>query len=241
MTVLYGQDSFTNLYSQMYGDPFEAVALLPEQIPYGLTQPELVLPFQPGEDYHLTSGPHRAWGYGSPWAAIDFAPADALTGCTVSPFLGDFDGTGTGLCVLPTARCWLIWIWMEMKSTGWVIFYLHVAAKDRVPVGTTLNIDDRIGHASCEGGVASGSHVHIARKYNGEWITAGGPIPFGYEQLGNGRHHGRIWWISHPKLQSNLCLSLFDHRISNLARLTWIPAIMGLNLTLRSQNDRRPI
>jgi hypothetical protein len=63
------------------------------------------------------------------------------------------------------------------ESTGWVIFYLHIANKDRVPAGTVLAVDDRIGHASCEGGVATGSHVHLARKYNGEWITAGGPVP----------------------------------------------------------------
>jgi len=35
-----------------------------------------------------------------------------------------------------------------------------------------------IGHPSCEGGPASGTHLHIARKYNGEWIGAAGPLPF---------------------------------------------------------------
>ncbi|MES0340644.1 MAG: hypothetical protein ABUK15_11410, partial [Anaerolineales bacterium] len=34
------------------------------------------------------------------------------------------------------------------------------------------------GHPSCEGGRATGTHVHLARKYNGEWIPAGGAIPF---------------------------------------------------------------
>jgi hypothetical protein len=37
---------------------------------------------------------------------------------------------------------------------------------------------DTLGHPSCEGGFATGTHVHIARKYNGEWIAADGPIPF---------------------------------------------------------------
>jgi hypothetical protein len=32
---------------------------------------------------------------------------------------------------------------------------------------------DRIGHPSCEGGAANATHVHIARRYNGEWIPAG--------------------------------------------------------------------
>jgi hypothetical protein len=39
-------------------------------------------------------------------------------------------------------------------------------------------MSDRIGHASCEGGISTGTHLHIARKYNGEWIAADGPIPF---------------------------------------------------------------
>jgi hypothetical protein len=37
---------------------------------------------------------------------------------------------------------------------------------------------DLLGHPSCEGGTATGTHVHFARKYNGEWILADGPIPF---------------------------------------------------------------
>ena len=35
-----------------------------------------------------------------------------------------------------------------------------------------------IGHASCEGGVSTGTHLHFARKYNGEWVLADGPLPF---------------------------------------------------------------
>ena len=57
-----------------------------------------------------------------------------------------------------------------------MLFYLHVAEKDRAQVGAQLNVDDLIGYASCEGGVATGTHVHFARKYNGEWIAADGPL-----------------------------------------------------------------
>jgi murein DD-endopeptidase MepM/ murein hydrolase activator NlpD len=64
------------------------------------------------------------------------------------------------------------------EQTGWALVYLHVATVDRVPVGTYLQQDDRIGHASCEGGQATGTHLHFARKYNGEWVAAVGPIPF---------------------------------------------------------------
>jgi hypothetical protein len=34
-----------------------------------------------------------------------------------------------------------------------------------------------VGHPSCEGGYSDGTHVHIARRYNGEWLAADGPLP----------------------------------------------------------------
>ena len=65
------------------------------------------------------------------------------------------------------------------EQTGWNILYLHISSEGRaVQKGDWVNAGDRIGHASCEGGVATGTHVHIARKYNGEWITADGALPF---------------------------------------------------------------
>jgi hypothetical protein len=64
------------------------------------------------------------------------------------------------------------------ERTGWVIFYFHIETKDRVAVGKELKAGDPIGHPSCEGGRTTGTHVHIARKYNGEWIPADSIIPF---------------------------------------------------------------
>jgi murein DD-endopeptidase MepM/ murein hydrolase activator NlpD len=64
------------------------------------------------------------------------------------------------------------------EQTGWVIIYMHVADKDRIAAGVSVKTDDPLGHASCEGGTSTGTHVHIARKYNGEWIAADGPLPF---------------------------------------------------------------
>jgi LasA protease len=58
------------------------------------------------------------------------------------------------------------------------LVYLHVAERERVPVGTWVNVDDPIGHPSCEGGTSTGTHVHLARKYNGEWLPANGMVPF---------------------------------------------------------------
>ena len=47
-----------------------------------------------------------------------------------------------------------------------------------VEAGEFVEQGDLIGHPSCEGGLATGTHVHITRKYNGEWILADGPLPF---------------------------------------------------------------
>jgi len=64
------------------------------------------------------------------------------------------------------------------ERRGLDVVYLHIATEGRVPNGTYVQKNDRIGHASCEGGIATGTHLHFVRKYNGEWVAADGPIPF---------------------------------------------------------------
>jgi hypothetical protein len=67
------------------------------------------------------------------------------------------------------------------ERTGWAIFYLHIAARDRAPLGSIVRAGDPLGYPSCEGGKTTGTHIHIARKYNGEWILADSPLPFEME------------------------------------------------------------
>jgi hypothetical protein len=64
------------------------------------------------------------------------------------------------------------------EQTGWAVLYLHIATKDRIALGSWVETGDMIGHPSCEGGVTTGTHVHIARRYNGEWIPADQTLPF---------------------------------------------------------------
>jgi hypothetical protein len=64
------------------------------------------------------------------------------------------------------------------EQTGWTLVFLHVADYERIPDGAWVNTDDPIGHPSCERGNSTGTHVHLARKYNGEWLEADGPLPF---------------------------------------------------------------
>jgi hypothetical protein len=58
------------------------------------------------------------------------------------------------------------------ETTGWSILYLHIAAQDRIGAHTVVEAGDRIGRPSCEGGFSNGTHMHIARRYNGEWLPA---------------------------------------------------------------------
>ena len=67
------------------------------------------------------------------------------------------------------------------EQTGWDLLYLHIATEGRDPVGQKLKRGDPIGFPSCEGGEATGTHVHIARQYNGEWMPADSVIPFNLE------------------------------------------------------------
>jgi murein DD-endopeptidase MepM/ murein hydrolase activator NlpD len=149
-------------------------------LPPNLTQPKLLLPFEPGTVWSFTGGPHGGWGDGSAWAALDFAPPGEGGGCRKSgewvvamadgvitrsdlgAVVQDLDGDGD-------------------ERTGWSILYMHIASADRVAAGSRLKAGERIGHPSCEGGVSNGTHTHIARRYNGEWIAADGSIPFNLE------------------------------------------------------------
>jgi murein DD-endopeptidase MepM/ murein hydrolase activator NlpD len=75
------------------------------------------------------------------------------------------------------------------EQTGWTILYMHVETRDRVHPDTYAYAGERIGHPSCEGGFSNGTHVHIARRFNGEWIPADGTLPFsmdGWVSSGNG-------------------------------------------------------
>jgi LysM repeat protein len=125
-------DGFTLTYRALFGNPFaDAVEPL---VPPDLVQPSLQLPFEPGKVWSFTGGPHAAWDAGSAWAALDFAPPGDALGCVPSAewvvaaapglivrtgdgqVLEDLDGDG-------------------YEQTGWVLFYMHIAADGRVASG----------------------------------------------------------------------------------------------------------
>lgn len=171
------QYGFPALYEEMFGDPWGRAAEMSELLPEDLRQPYLSLPFEEGVTWAYTSGPHRAFENNGPLAALDFAPPMDEQGCL--PTKEWVTASTNGLIV----RSELGTVIQDVdgdgnEQTGWVILYLHIAEEDRVSVGDYLFSGEKVGHPSCEGGISTGTHVHIARKYNGVWIPADGDIPF---------------------------------------------------------------
>jgi murein DD-endopeptidase MepM/ murein hydrolase activator NlpD len=169
------QNGLSATYSQLFGYPFD-LAIEPI-VPGNLIQPPMQLPFASGEIWAFTGGSHGGWDEGSAWAALDFAPPGEAQGCVPSDawvtavadglilraengaVVQDLDGDG-------------------YEQTGWTVLYMHIESRDRVRSGTSLHAGERIGHPSCEGGLANGTHLHLARRFNGEWIPADGFVPF---------------------------------------------------------------
>ena len=184
--IINPDSGFPAIYGEMFGDPWARADTIGPLFPAALNQPVLVLPFEPNVQWNLTGGPHNGWGqlnpniYGqshSVFSAIDFAPPTEKGGCDVTNTW--VVAAAPGLVVRSENAAVMVDLDGDgYEQTGWNLLYMHLATKDRVPAGTWLEVNDRIGHASCEGGVSTGTHLHFARKYNGEWVTADGPIPF---------------------------------------------------------------
>ena len=162
-------------YLSLFGGPEDYA--VEELFPADLAQPKMALPFNEGEDWFFTSGPHSTWGTGAAWGALDFAPDEDGYGCyeSTSWVTAAADGVvarvGDGIVVQDLDGD-------GEEGTGWTILYMHIADDGKVESGDYLEEGDLIGHPSCAGGPATGTHLHIARRYNGEWIPADQDIPF---------------------------------------------------------------
>ena len=175
--AIYGPGGLLEVYQEMFGDPWRRATALGPLFPDGISQPALELPFTRGERWSLTGGPHPSWKTGSPAGALDLAPVTGEKACAVSYtwVLASADG------LIVRSERNVVAIDLDRdghEETGWVIIYMHIADKDRISSGSQVKTDDPLGHPSCEGGSSTGTHFHIARKFNGEWIAADGPLPF---------------------------------------------------------------
>lgn len=173
---LFGSSSFLILYQEMFGDPWSRASVVEPYLLHTTQQPNLALPFSVGERWSFTGGPHITWQTGTPWGAVDFAPITGEPACAVSTRWAT--SAAPGLVVRSDHSVVAIDLDGDGdEGTGWVLIYQHMAEKDRVEAGEWLDQDDPVGHPSCEGGQATGTHVHFARKFNGEWLGVGDPLP----------------------------------------------------------------
>ena len=213
--LLYGEDNFFKLHETMFGNPWIRAQSVEPLIPVDTVQPEMILPFETGRKWAYTGGPHAAWSSADAWAAIDFAPPSAENGCqlsnewVVASIPGLVVRSGDGVVVIDMDGD-------GYEQTGWTLLYLHIETRDRVPLGAWVEVGDRIGHPSCEGGRATGTHVHMARRYNGEWVPADGPLPFtlsGYvARAGTEAYQG--WLIRDSEIIYANTASTFETHIS---------------------------
>jgi murein DD-endopeptidase MepM/ murein hydrolase activator NlpD len=168
---------FITTYEEMFGSPENRTQYEP-LFSHNLVQPDLELPFMRGVVWNYTGGPHGAWEREGSWSAIDFAPSGFRGECSNS--YAYVTASAPGLVVRAEDGVVVINLdYNDNEHSGWVLLYLHIATEGRVVnAGDEVNTGDRLGHPSCEGGISTGTHVHMARKYNGEWMTADGPTPF---------------------------------------------------------------
>lgn len=170
-----GPQGFFRVYAAWFGDPWRNPP--PPHIPGDLRQPPLTFPFPRGQTWSFTGGPHPAWGRMGVWAALDFAPPGS-SGCYVA------DEWVVAMAPGVVARSERGILVLDLdgdgdERTGWNLFFLHLS--DRLPAGTVVPARAPLARPSCEGGRATGTHVHLARKYNGEWIPAWGVLAFNLE------------------------------------------------------------
>ncbi|HLE15116.1 MAG TPA: LysM peptidoglycan-binding domain-containing protein [Anaerolineales bacterium] len=181
-----GPDGLARSFRELFGDPW---AVDQPHIPGSLRQPDFVFPFEVGTTWALTGGPHTGWGTGEPYAALDFAPPSIRGGCVDT---GEWV-TAVAPGVVARSEEGIVVLDLDGdgdERTGWVVFHLHVATKDRAPLGKSVQTGDPLGHPSCERGKSTGTHVHLARKYNGEWLLAQGTLGFNLE--GWVAHNGSV-------------------------------------------------
>ncbi len=126
-------EGLSETYRKLFGDPWQA----PAHLPGSLAQPSFLLPFEPGDVWALTGGPHAGWGTSDPLSALDFAPPSKSAGCVYS------DRWATAVADGVVVRSEEGQVMLDLdgdgdERTGWNIFYLHIGTGGRVPLGAKL-------------------------------------------------------------------------------------------------------
>jgi murein DD-endopeptidase MepM/ murein hydrolase activator NlpD len=177
LQVMDKDTGFSGLHASLFPDPWLRAAQEEPLFPPGLSQPAMTLPFYGSQTWSFTSGPHGAWEREGAMAALDFAPGSVESGCVDSAHWVTAAAEGmivrieTGVLVIDLDGD-------GNEQTGWNVLYLHVDHDNQFQIGDWVERGAQLGNPACIGGFSTGTHLHIARKYNGEWMNAGGAVPF---------------------------------------------------------------
>lgn len=166
-----GDGGFYLVYRSLFGDPF---ADYEQEDASELRQPKLSLPFRPGEVWRFTGGHHGGWGNGSAWASIDFAPPKEA-GPAPHCYTSSFPVTAVARGKIARLSEGAVILDLDLdgdEGSGWTILYLHTTHAESLELGQIVEAGEVLGYPSCQGGYSTATHLHIARRYNGEWIPA---------------------------------------------------------------------
>lgn len=166
-----GEGGFHHVYRSLFGDPF---ADYERDDASELRQPVLSLPFRAGEVWRFTGGFHGGWGNGSAWASIDFAPPKE-EGPAPYCYTSSFPVTAVARGMIARLSEGAVMLDLDLdgnEGSGWTILYLHVTHAESLERGEIVEAGEVLGYPSCEGGYSTATHLHIARRHNGEWIPA---------------------------------------------------------------------
>lgn len=165
-------DGFQAIYSNLFGFDANNISNVATVIP---DQPELMLPFRQGDIWRFTGGFHGGWGSGSAWSALDFAPPDDRENGDPFCYISEYPVTAVADGTIANISDGALVLDLDKDSddrTGWTILYLHMTIDSSITEGQVVSVGDTLGYASCHGGFSSATHLHIARRYNGEWVPA---------------------------------------------------------------------
>jgi len=189
-----GPGSFSNVYKLFFGDPLLDVGVAEQ----AMLEPTLKLPLGCSEDWIYSNGPHAP----PLGPAIDFAPM--VSGCSTSTkkVVAAADG------VVVYKLNYEVVLDHDMdgnRGTGLTTQYYHLRDV-QVNMGDTVQAGAHLGYPSCQGGSATGTHLHFGFGYNGAWVSAVGQLLSGWTinsdgsmtKPGETTRYPSIYWSGRP-------------------------------------------